>query len=173
MLSYAEKINLLLLCDLLDGLEIDSSVDRDAIRKAISSGNTWSLTWDVLPDYPEPIKDVVTETADILSMWRVLEHDFSQLSEADKELVSTNAGPGADIAFEGFDGNNDPHYGVACHLIQTMGRFDEFSKRGLNSHSSVSLQRYRRILKQYKAALKGVGKGFSAHDLIEILKIKT
>lgn len=172
MLSYGEKLELLLLCDLLDSLKVSGDVDRGKIREAIASGNTWSLSWNVLPDNKEPSGEVVRETADILSMWRVLERDFALLTDADQQKVIDAVGFGSAPCFEGFDGNHDPHFGVASHLIENMGRFEEFSDRDLNSHTSSSLPRYRSSLHAYKDALRSHFEPFSADMLIEILRIR-
>lgn len=171
MLSYGEKLQILLLCDLLDGLKIDISVDRAKIREAISSGNTWSFTWNILENFSEPSAEIVKETTDILSMWRVLEHDFDALPDADRQKVIDAVGAERFARFEGFDGNNDPHFGVASHLVGAMGRFDEFSKRDLNSHTSSSLPRYRRVLDAYRSEVR-YGQAFTADQLANILQIK-
>ncbi|MGI9361688.1 MAG: hypothetical protein ACR2O7_09005 [Parasphingorhabdus sp.] len=52
--------------------------------------------------------------------------------------------------FDGFDANNDDHYGVARTMIEELGEFSN-SRQGVNvnSHSQSSLPRYRSMYKKF------------------------
>lgn len=167
-LSQGEKLILMTLAHAQDGKE---KIDLAFIRAAILSGNTWALTWE-LSGVPTQDVDpkIADETAEILSMWSYIEHCVAALSPEDQATLEKDAYPFS-LKFEGFDGNNDAHYGVASFLIKEMKRFDEFRSRGLNSHSQASLIGYRRMLPAYKDAL--AEKGFSSKPLSadKILKI--
>lgn len=79
------------------------------------------------------------EVIDILRMFRVLNDK--------KSNGWTPTHPGNSI-FQGFDGNNDPHYRYAIHILRERKEFDESSKN-INSHSSSSLDKYRRMLEEW------------------------
>lgn len=52
--------------------------------------------------------------------------------------------------FDGFDANNDSHYFFASYLIDKCGLFEEFSPNK-NSHGMASVQRFRRMVRAWKA----------------------
>src|SRR5690606_37664162 len=109
---------------------------------------------------------------DILSMWAFIEASVKGLDAADKEALENSVRP-FELSFSGFDGNNDPHFGVADFLINTMGRFDDFKGRPLNSHSSASLPKYRRMLSAYNHTLRELNFGsrtLSADQIAQIIR---
>lgn len=135
-LSDGEKIIIALLADIHKGLKIKGEIDVKGLMAAIYGGHLWSLKWDwtgLLHDY-EADPEVVSQTTDILDMWSFIEQCFANLSDDDKAKVRA-ANHGDDPKFPGFDGNNEDHYGVAKHLINEMGRFQNFKDHYLNSHS--------------------------------------
>ncbi len=168
-ISYGERLILKMLCDLYEHLGVHGEINHKVVAEAITSGNTWSLDWDVLSDVEDPSAAVVKETGEIMTMWSVIEREYADLKQADKDQLKKDLGLVQDPRFEGFDGNNDAHFGVAKHLVEQMGRFDNFSRRDLNSHSAVSLPRYRSMLPKYNAvALRNHGR-VTGQDLSEIL----
>jgi hypothetical protein len=82
-----------------------------------------------------------TETMDIFDMFRGIEDSIGALNpEQQAQLNQTR------LRFEGFDGNNDVHYGIANFLIKKQGFYSEHTNSKMNSHTSSSLGRYRRQL---------------------------
>lgn len=80
------------------------------------------------------------ETLDILGMFRALDR-----TKANGWVPSS-----PDRAkFEGFDGNNDDHYHYANYLLDHRGLFTE-SAPNKNSHSSGTIEIYRRMLRVWK-----------------------
>jgi uncharacterized protein YfbU (UPF0304 family) len=59
----------------------------------------------------------VTETVDILEMWRLLEESYANLPEIDRQKVQKETHRSSEIKFPGFDANNEPHYGITRYLI--------------------------------------------------------
>lgn len=53
-----------------------------------------------------------------------------------------------DARFQGFDANNDDHFGFARFLLDVQGRFAE-SAPNKNSHSSLSIEKYRSMLREW------------------------
>ena len=147
-LSDGEKLILVMLADLSRAMKVGGDVDPEFVRSTIHSGHLWGLKWQ----YPDifgadaTLPEVVRETCDILTMWQVLERSYGRLSEADRARVSSEAAPvGQDVRFAGFEANEEPHFGVATHLVEKLGRFDEFAGRDLNSHAP-SIDMHRRML---------------------------
>lgn len=168
-ISYGEKLILRMLCDLYEHLKINGDINHKAVAEAIDSGNTWSLDWDVLPDAEGPSAAVVKETCDIMSMWTVIEREYATLDQSEKDQLKSDLRLRNDPRFEGFDGNNDAHYGVARHLVTQLGRFSNFSSRDLNSHSAMSLPRYLEMLPKYRAVATRNHGSVTTKDLAEIL----
>ena len=168
-LTDGEKIIIELLADIHKKLGIDDS-KANFIMESIYTGNLWSIkqNLDGLLGINEKSREVVDETYNILDMWRFIESSFGSLSKSEKERVRNATDSTEDPEFKGFDGNNDDHFGVAIHMIQQMGLYQEFVNRDLNSHRRV-LDGYRRKLRIFK----NFGPGELTSDmLIQILKAK-
>jgi uncharacterized protein YfbU (UPF0304 family) len=156
-LSDGEKLIAMMLADLLEAGGVDGEADPKFVREAITSGHLWSLNWK----YPaifhgeEDSPEEVQETADILTMCRIVEGSIAELSDAERDTIPENDRQ----VFYGFDGNNEPHYGIAVMFIENMGRWEEFEGRNLNSHMPT-LNRYHRMKAVYDAA-----GGAGAHPL--------
>jgi hypothetical protein len=165
-LSDGEKLIAIMLADIMEANGVDGEIDPDFVREAITSGHSWSLRWQ----YPgifhgeEDTEEVVTETANILDMCRVLENSISNLSDEDRSTIPADD----QKVFYGFDGNNEPHYGVARMFIEKMGRWEEFSSRGLNSHMPT-LDRYRRMKEAFDRSPRAQGGGYGLTEVRAIL----
>ena len=87
----------------------------------------------------EASKEMQEEVKDILDMFRALSNATqSGWVPSDPRRAK----------FEGFDANNDDHYSFAGHLIDEAGLWPE-SAPNKNSHSSATLDRYRRMLERW------------------------
>jgi uncharacterized protein len=120
-LSDAERLTLLMLCDIYERVGIDDSFDPAFIRKAVSDGETWALRWRYghLFGVRETTDDEVHEVTNILEMWDRIEWSYEQLEPEDQETVNA-AHYGHAPTFHGFDGNNETtEMGVADMLINT------------------------------------------------------
>lgn len=86
-------------------------------------------------------KSIVDETYAILEMYRNIEPG-----------ISNSKVPGAvKLKFQGFDANNDDHYLIMSILTGDMGLYAEYEDFDFNSHSSYSLEMYRKLLPKYKS----------------------
>lgn len=134
-----------MLCDIADGKK---EIDVAFIREAIFSDNTWAIEWNMhgLDFEKEPEPKHVTETVEILSMFRSLTFSYNDLSAADKEKVDASKSA-HNLKYIGFDGNNETdHLSAASFLVNTLKRFHELEGKGnLNSHMPV-LDRYLRMV---------------------------
>tara|TARA_B100002003_G_scaffold224593_1_gene230039 strand:+ start:1117 stop:1650 length:534 start_codon:yes stop_codon:yes gene_type:complete len=149
-LTDGEKIIIAMLADIQKKVGGGEDTNTDFIMEAISGGHLWSLKWDMpglLHDH-EDDEDVVKETCDILDMWGFIELSFKDLPEDEKATIRAD-NYNHDPQFFGFDGNHEPHFGVAQHLIETMGRFSDFKGRYLNSHSA-RVESYREMFERFR-----------------------
>lgn len=169
-LSDGEKIIIFMLRDIYKHLGINGEIDPDFITSAISSGNLWALRWElsgILEANPCDEK-IVMETCDILDMWRILERNYSELVDDEKSFVDSKAF-GGKPDFQGFDANNEDHFGVAQFLVEKMNRYENFKNRALNSHSP-SIDSHRRMLIAYKAIRSDSQfKSLKSDEIIQIL----
>lgn len=119
----------------------------------------------------ESITDYETcqETSDILNMNRIIQSVISKLSNQEKEELELSW-----IEFDGFDANNDKHYSYAKHQIDS-GKWAELRGKELNSHTSSSIRRYRKMLPAFNQCMsEGLNKLGASHinHIIEAAKTK-
>ena len=172
-ISDGEKLILLMLCDRYKHQKVDSDIDPWFVSEAIGWGRYWALNWkyEMFHGHIDSPR-VVSEVCDVLDMWSFIERGYAELSEKDKERVESEARPfGADVAFKGFDGNDESdHHGIALFLINDMDRFHRFKGRDLNSHYP-SIDAHRRMLAVFKPMLATlIGGELSASQIIDLLK---
>lgn len=98
---------------------------------------------DVLTvDEDEASDAMQKEVFDVLDMFRALNLAM---------IAGWKPSNAHDARFQGFDANNDDHYGFAGFLLDVHGRFIE-SAPNKNSHSSHSIQKYRDMLGEWSKA---------------------
>jgi hypothetical protein len=135
-ISKGEKLILSSLGGIAQELKLkNSTTDLGLITNALSRGHTWAIDWEY--DWlgcDETRYQFVKETVDILSMWNDLAHVYKNLSKEDKQKVNTASKFVKWDKFPGFDGNYEPHYGIALFLIEKMKRFTNFDPQNINSH---------------------------------------
>lgn len=176
--SPAEKLTIMMLCELYKHLDLKGGIDPEFVEEAIYGGHYWALRWELSGIFHGHVDDeaTVTEVTDILEMWWLIEAAYSKFSKAERERVKIEAEPfGEHVEFRGFDANNEPdHFGIATFLVQRMDRFSEFYERDLNSHAP-SLDAYRRMLQCFRPMRRnlGVGGNLSVAQIVELLKERT
>jgi uncharacterized protein YfbU (UPF0304 family) len=90
----------------------------------------------------EPVPErVLTEVEDIFQMFRGLTRAY------EKGVKKPN---GFHPEFDGFDGNNDPHHGVAHFLLHDIGHWEELKNRPTNSHSQANLPSYLNMVARWR-----------------------
>lgn len=91
--------------------------------------------------YDETPDEVGREVQDIFDMYRALHRAYEDGLKAPAGAFHPR--------FDGFDGNNDPHFGIASFLIDDLGLWAEQKARPRNSHSRGTLMTYRKMLKAW------------------------
>ena len=170
-ISKGEKLILATLNDFANEMNLkNSQPDINLIVSAISSGKTWAIDWEhEWLEQDEASYKFVKETVDILSMWNYLEYEYTKLTKTDRtkfDSLNTNV---KWATFPGFDGNNDPHYGIALFLIESLKRFTNFDAKKMNSHYSGLIPRYLRMIDKFNKIQKE-RKSIGLNELIEIAK---
>ena len=178
-LSNAEKLILMMLCDVHQHLEVDpdSGINAGFVKEAILSDNAWGIDWEysmLFHDSSEPTPPKVTEVVNYLDMWRFIELAFRRMKAPDKERLRNELGVfGEDPRFRGFDGNNESEYmSIATFLIEEMNRFQELRDHQMNSHMPM-VGTYRRmwsLFEQMRRRIVHTGAELTADDLIVLLK---
>lgn len=172
-LSDGEKLILIMLSEIHQKLGIENGVDSKLVQSAIFSGNLWALNSEFSGIFhgSEPTPELVTETLDILDMWRFVERSYESLSNSDKTQVEKEAPLGKYVQFTGFDGNTEAEYSCAARfLIDELHRFEEFKGRELNSHMP-SIGPHRRMLAVFLPMRNSLGSSdLTATQIIEILR---
>lgn len=175
-LSDGEKLILVMLGDIYKKLGIkknESEVDGDFIQECIYGDQTWALRWRYSGIFHAEGNDPpeVTETAEILTMYRAIKQSYEKLSQADKDKLKKAADYNFSyVEYQGFDGNHDPHISIVRFFVDHLDRFDELKggRQNLNSHSQSALLKYRRMLAVYKT--RGFpSEGYTVEELLQIL----
>lgn len=174
--SRGETLIIHMLCELFKNQKVKSEIDPKFVQAALLGGHNWGLEWQYSGTFHNHTDDRsnVTEVVDILDMWDFLEGAYAKLTKVDKDRIAKEADPfGKDVYFSGFDGNNESeHMSIAGFLINDMGRFARFKKRGLNSHMP-SIEIYRRMLAVFLPLRSTLAGGeLSATQIIQILKAR-
>lgn len=126
-----------ILAELNDG---DEELKRTA--EYFREGYKW--LYDTVLDglSPNMSDDDANFVIDVLNVYRVLDSSYDQLS--DKAGLTQ-----ADIAFRGFDGNNEPELMGFVAALRGSGRFTESAQAPLNSHAQMTAY-YVRLLERYE-----------------------
>jgi len=172
-LSDGEKLIILMLTDMYKAMKIKGEFDPDFIAKTIYNDKLWGFNWEMsgIPFERGEDPTEVTETTNIMDMWMFLEETYAKLSPTDMAKLEEDAAPfGKNVRFAGFDGNNEPHYGIATYLVDDMKRFQHFRGRDLNSHhqSVPGYKRMYRVFEPIRATLHS--RRLNVDEMIAILK---
>ena len=175
--SDGERLILLLLLDIYRHQRVNTDIDPEFVRNAITGGHYWALELEypgLFHGHADSAR-VVSEVMQILSMWETIERGYASLSQADKERVKLEAHSfGNRVMFLGFYGNEEAdHLYVASFLINEMNRFTHFKGRELDSHMPTA-GAYRRMLAVYETMLQTfLGRELSAPQIIRLLREMT
>lgn len=124
-MDIKDKINTILLCDIAIHLGIETDIDPQLVKYAVSSGNDWVMKAEYSHlDVDEPSKEDRDFVTAVLNMYRGLSNAFRKLSDDEqKELVRDH------------------------HLKYMMGKFSsQVSTVIMNAITSVSLRHIRKLI---------------------------
>ena len=118
-------------------------------------------------DQEEMDYNYCTETHDILNMFRYISNTIPNLTEEEKASLNLNK-----LTFEGFDGNNDEHYHYTRFMIEKQGKWAEHKELYLNSHNSMTISNYRKMLLVCKKVLDSKRYDLNFEDLKELISVQ-
>ncbi|MBC7502327.1 MAG: YfbU family protein [Herminiimonas sp.] len=148
-LSNGERLIIVMLAEVMEALKLDREVNPSLLKSLVINNDGWALRrkYSGIFESQPPSDEVVSETTNILWMWGIIESSIERLSAAE----ALEAEDWHWKSFGGFDGNNDPHFGVARTMIEELNEFSD-SRNGtnINSHSQASLPRYRRMFDKFE-----------------------
>ncbi|HCU0795760.1 TPA: YfbU family protein [Citrobacter braakii] len=166
--TQAEKLQILLLCDIHEALGIKNSFDADLIREAVSTNNTWAIEWEsqslsTNEDTPDDVKFV----CDVLDMYDFLAFTYRNLEEEEKKQLyeTVRYFDGDDsVTFPGFDGNNEGRLMSIAYMLKKLNRFN---KQDITKNAHMpTIDIYRRMLNVFIPArdhmIPGSGISFEA-----------
>lgn len=168
-LTDGERLLTVMLTEVMEALQLNREIDPALIKTLACNGDDWAIKRKYSGIFTrDPVDpEIVSETTNILWMWGIVEDGLSKLTGSDADEAKTWFA----TEFYGFDGNNDPHYGVAHTMINELGEFAEFKDRALNSHTQTSLNRYRRMYEKFdKYVAAGGAAPLSMNALRDIFK---
>ena len=151
-LSDGEKLIAFMLADIMEAGGIEGDIDPSFVKTIIASDSLWALKWKYhgLFHGEGADEDTVQETASFMTMCRVVENSIANLPQDERATIPEHE----QKVFVGFDGNEEPHYGVAVTLVEQLDRFNEWAERGLNSHHNT-VGRYRRMKNTFDRLPRG------------------
>ncbi|EJD6377281.1 YfbU family protein [Providencia rettgeri] len=149
-----DKLNTLMLCDIIEHLKINTELDAELIRYAITSGNDWILNseYGSLLNIDAVKKEEVDYVVNILNMYRGLSAALKKFSiDVKKKLISNYRLKiiDCDIQIPGFDGNNESQYINIVEGFLKTDRFSEQKEPIANTHSNTTAH-YRAMLSEYE-----------------------
>lgn len=164
-LSDGEKLIALMLADIMEAGGIKGDIDPSFIKTAIAGDDMWALRWKYgsLFHNEGPSDAIVKETAEIMTMCRVIENEIGELDPDERSTIPDRQ----QRVFVGFDGNEEPHYGVATMLVKELDRYEEWADRPLNAHCRT-IDKYRRM-KVVFDSLESGHDGFDVADIRSVL----
>lgn len=176
--TQAEKLQILMLCDIYKAMGIKNSFDPNVIEEAISSDNTWAIGWKYQnlsdgSDTPEHVKLFV----DTVDMFKILQYTYERFTDADKlEIASAvpHINDASSLEFPGFDGNNESEYLSVGYMLKEIGRFEGINITKNSHMPSVSI--YRRMLAVFLPARSNNWAhdvGISKESFIAVLNART
>ncbi len=164
-LTPPERLQLINQFRILAKLDPDHEQEYAEHREIIAHGYT--LQYDeVFSEVQEEMNiDECKYVYDVLDLFRVLIRSYDALT--DKKGLTAD-----DVAFRGFDGNNEgKRYAFAKHLKE-QGLWTETLTANLNSHSMITMSLYPKMLNKFEPIRQEILTSHSGNWLITAEQIK-
>lgn len=169
-MTDGERLITVMLADLMIAMNVPSEIDPDVVKQLVIDNDIWALQYahpGIFSGEEGPSEEVVRETADILGMYTFIDYSIKKLpADQQADFVDNRK-----AWYRGFDGNHDPHSGVAHTFVDQLNRFSEYKDRLVDSHSQATLPMYRSVKEIYDHVMPEVaGDGLSYEQLKTILQ---
>jgi uncharacterized protein YfbU (UPF0304 family) len=126
-----------------------SHADEHLYKAEILRRGFEGLYGEVLVGDSTVSQEVCDEVYEILGMCHNIEQMIGHVKSEYWDGVDVEC-----LRFEGFDLNEEPHYGVADLIINKPRQFEMYKERYLNTHGPGALWKYRRMLPVYRQLLE-------------------
>lgn len=131
-LSAAEKLIILMLCDLSKGIKAKYETDFKFVEAAIFDEQQWAIPYRYRHLGKFTLPPIVNKVFDFLTSWQFIEESMSKLEPAQLSKLKTDY---YSTEFNGFDGNEESElFGIAQFIIHELNLYSIFKNRSLNSH---------------------------------------
>jgi uncharacterized protein YfbU (UPF0304 family) len=163
-LTELERLMLMNQYRILASLDESNSYQHTQYADILQRGHV-GLYGDMFDSLSEgSSEEDLNEVDDILTMFNFIDNALEALAPEQRQQLDLKK-----LSFSGFDGNHDKHYSIARFLIEKMDRFQEYAGQQLNSHTSSSLPKYRKMLSVFNKAREGhFGSDLTLEDLQKI-----
>ena len=149
-MTKAERLIVLMLCDLYKSPEEDKIFNPKLIEYAVAQGQLWALSWkygDLLSADP-PTKEQVDLVADVMTMWQVIEAFMPRFTPEERDEIVTATDRSLDrIKFQGF--YEAPYRSIFSFMLEELELWPEFAGREYSKMLPV-LEADLRMLAKYK-----------------------
>lgn len=149
---------------ILENIEDDKDYYRTK-AEILENGYSKRYAEIFVVDVNETPFEICDETDQILNMYRRINNAIGNLSEDEKRAMDLKK-----IRFEGFDANNDPHYHYMSYCVEDLDLWKEHRGNYLNSHSSLTIDKYRSMLTYQSKALENK-MDLDKEDLQELIEV--
>lgn len=153
-MSTLEKINALMLCDIIKHLKVKTTINPEIVEHAITSGNLWILDAEyALFGQNEPSKDVRGFVVKVLNMYRGLSLAYKNLSADERTALQNKVSFRTHnnyIQIPGFDGNNEYEYFSVVEAYHSFDRFTEQQSPIEDTHSQT-INAYQNMTEAYES----------------------
>jgi len=159
-MSEAERLSTFLLTEIAktpDRRELNDD-DLELIGKAVREGHTWSLRWKFPGIFGSSPADAakVEQVARNFTMFSFVERAVANFTPAEQAQFEAQVEPyDANPSYGGYDANNEDEYGIACFMVEDLGRFSEFAGRDHNSHAAV-VEGYAKMEQAFQPMVSGL-----------------
>jgi hypothetical protein len=169
-----ERLTVWLLCDLLEGLEIEGEINPKFVKEAIVGGHFWALEkeYSGLLGAQNVDRDVVKEVINFLDMWHFIEDSTAKFTKKERQAIAKDSGwLHPEFQFMGFDHQSEEieHLSVARFMVEKLGWFSFVKGRDLDAHFPT-LDDHRRMYSVFEPIRpKLVGRLLNSEELTSVL----
>lgn len=169
--SQADKLQIMMLCEIYRRLDIKNSFNPDLIEEIILTDSYWALEWEYSITSGEPIPDDVQLVTDILRMYDTLKFTYQNLNNADKNDVLFSIPdftPQHYLEFQGFQPELEKRYFNITQMLKEMQYFDNKSMTLRSEQPMLAI--YKSLLHSYIVELDDNGNTITKKSLLKTLR---
>ncbi|KAB7661743.1 YfbU family protein [Plesiomonas shigelloides] len=171
--SQADKLQIMMLCEIYRHLGIKDSFNPDLIEEIILSDNYWALEWEYLLASGERIPDDVQLVTDIIKMYDSLKFCYESMSSNEKNDVLyaiPDFSPRHYLEFHGFHPESEKRFFNITQMLKEMQCCNHMTMT--LSSAQPMLDEYKALLHTYKLERENNDNTVTKKSLIKVLTAK-